>query len=94
MSHTFTVTRSFGRDPAVVVVSDDGSFTIAGAGPYHIEHAPISRSDYGHNEVWVKDKTGWTVIAGHENQGMYTFGQASDRDKYKAAARGMWEMGG
>ena len=92
--HRFTVTRDFGRLTAEVVVSDDGTFTIGGAGPYHIEAAPISRSDYGHNEVWVKDARGWTVITGYENQGLYTFEQATDKDKWKAAARGMWELGG
>lgn len=94
MTRRFTVTRSFGSSPAEVIVSDDGTFTIGGAGPYHIEHAPVSRADYGHNEVWVKDAKGWPAITGFENQGVYTFGQARDKDKYKAAAKGMWEMGG
>ena len=79
-------------ETAEVVINRDGSFLLGGNGPYLIHAEPVNRSDYGWNEVSIRDTHNKVLLMGHVISGDYTFGQFSDTNMYRAAAQALWDL--
>jgi hypothetical protein len=89
---TFTVSRAYGIEKAEVVINSDGSFRIGKNGPvYTIRSEPIDRGDYGWNEVSILNNNGQVAMTGHVINGVYTFGEFRNTNKYQAAAQALWD---
>jgi hypothetical protein len=88
----FIISRGYGAESTAVVINKDGSFMIGKNGLYTIRKEPISRSDYGWNEVSIVDTDNKVLMTGHVINDTYTFGQFTNTNMQLAAAQALWDL--